>query len=121
MKKAIKIILAAALGIVLLDIFCAFYYNPTGYVDSDHGATDLVREPGAFTSRATEGIAWNTMDANGYNNPDVPGDAGISVLMMGSSHTEGLNVMQEDNVSSRLGELLQPDGLEAREERFPLG
>lgn len=109
MKKAIKIILAAALGIVLLDIFCAFYYNPTGYVKSVHGATDLVRESGAFTSRATEGIAWMAMDENGYNNAEVPED--IFVLMMGSSHTEALNVMQHENASAYLSAMLSENGM----------
>lgn len=108
MKQAIKTILAVLTGILLLDIFCAFYYNPTGYVYSGHGATDLAREAGAFTSRATEGVAWMKMDANGYNNPSVPDD--IFVLMMGSSHTEALNVMQRDNASVRLESLLHGAG-----------
>lgn len=113
MKKIIRPLLGVLAGILLLDIFCAFYYNPTGYIVSD-GATDLIREPGAFTSRATEGIAWMTMDENGYNNPFTPGEGDISVLMMGSSHTEALNVMPEDSVSARLEALLHADGFDGR-------
>ena len=113
MKMLIRPLLGVLAGILLLDIFCAFYYNPTGYIVSD-GGTDLVREPGAFTSRATEGIAWMTMDENGYNNTFTPGEGEISVLMMGSSHTEALNVMPEDSVSARLEALLHADGFEGR-------
>lgn len=109
MKQKIKIILAVVTGIILLDVFCMFYYNPTGYVDSEHGATDLVRESGAFTSRMTEGIAWMEMDENGYNNAAVPEK--ISVLMMGSSHTEALNVMQDENASAYLAEMLRENGM----------
>ena len=109
MNKWIKIIAAAALGVLLLDIFCAFYYNPTGYVVSEHGATDLVREAGAFTSRATEGIAWMEMDENGYNNAEAPED--IFVLMMGSSHTEALNVMQDENACAYLSDMLAGNGM----------
>jgi len=109
MKKAIKTILAVSLGIVILDVFCMFYYNPTGYVPSGHGATDLVREEGAFTSRATEGIAWMRMDENGYNNPSVPEE--ISVLMMGSSHTEALNVMPDENSAAYLSEMLSESSM----------
>ena len=112
MKKAAKIILAVIVGVILLDVFCIFYYNPTGYVDPDNGATDLIREPGAFTSRATEGIAWMSMDENGYNNANIPGEDGVFVLMMGSSHTEALNVMQEDNASVLLEGMLRDAGHE---------
>lgn len=109
MKQKLKIILAVLTGIILLDVFCMFWYNPTGYVDSEHGATDLVREAGAFTSRMTEGIAWMEMDENGYNNAAVPEK--ISVLMMGSSHTEALNVMQNENASAYLSEMLRENGM----------
>ena len=109
MKQTIKIILAVLTGILLLDAFCMFWYNPTGYVDSEHGATDLVREQGAFTSRMTEGIAWMEMDENGYNNVSVPEE--ISVLMMGSSHTEALNVMQDENASAYLSGMLRENGM----------
>lgn len=114
LKQMIKIILGVLTGVVLLDLFCAFYYNPTGYVESKTGATDLVREPGAFTSRATEGIAWATIDANGYNNAAVPEDGDIFVLMMGSSHTEALNVMQNESASARLEEMLRANGRPGR-------
>jgi len=109
-KQAIKVILGVITGLLLLNLFCTFYYNPTAYVPSDNGATDLVRESGAFTSRATEGIAWMTIDENGYVNASAPGEDGIFVLMMGSSHTEALNVMPGESASAQLGLMLGDAG-----------
>lgn len=114
LKQIIRIILGVLTGVLLLDLFCVFYYNPTGYVESATGATDLVREPGAFTSRATEGIAWAAIDANGYNNAAAPDDGDIFVLMMGSSHTEALNVMQDESAAVQLEGMLHADGRTGR-------
>lgn len=105
-RKIISAACALLLAFVLLEAFCFWYYNPPRYDWDDARATDNIRAAGSFASRATEGFAFSRMDANGYNNPDVPGDAGVYVLMMGSSHTEGLNVKQDENISSRLGALL---------------
>lgn len=111
-KSLLRGAAGALAALVVLDVFCAWYYNPTAYEWDEYQATDVIRTPGAWTSRATEGVAWMRMDENGYNNPSVPGPEGVSVLMMGSSHTEALNVMQDQNASSLLGELLRADGVE---------
>lgn len=110
-KSVIKTVSAVAAALIILDLFCAWYYNPSSYVRDDERATDVVREYGTFTSRATEGFGWMRMDANGYNNAAVPGDDGVFVLMMGSSHAEGLNVQQAENASSRLGALLRDEDI----------
>lgn len=110
MSSRIKTILGVLAGILILNLFCTFYYNPTAYIPSDSGATDLIREQDAFTSRATEGIAWMHTDENGYVNSAVPGDDGIFVLMMGSSHTEALNVMPDENASAQLETMLHDAG-----------
>lgn len=114
MKKKIKrfgaVAAALLLALALLDVFCLWYYNPPRYLWEESRATDTIRDPGAFTSRLTEGFAFSRMDANGYNNASLPGEDGVFVLMMGSSHTEGLNVMQEETVSSLLGNLLADAG-----------
>ena len=105
---------AVLLGVVLLDAFCAFYYNPAPYEWTDDRATDKVRRPGAWTSQAKEGVGIHHMDENGYNNPPDAFGEGISVLMMGSSHTEGFNVATEENASMRLQALLRADGRPGR-------
>lgn len=109
-KTALKSALAVLVALAVLDLFCYWYYNPAAYQGSPTGATDLIREPGAFTSRAKEGVAWATIDANGYNNPDVPGNEGVFVLMMGTSHTEALNVPQGKSAACLLEGMLRDAG-----------
>ena len=107
--KILKTLLGLIAAVVILDIFCAWYYNPLAYLREESRSTDTVRQPNAFTSRATEGIAWTFTDSNGYNNASVPED--VFVLAMGSSHMEGFNVMQDEMISSRLEALLAESGV----------
>ena len=109
-KTALKCLAGALAALAALNLFCAWYYNPTAYEWDEARATDTIRTPGAFTSRATEGFAWMRMDENGYNNASAPGEEGVSVLMMGSSHAEALNVMQDESAAARLDEMLAADG-----------
>ena len=112
LKKGIKIAAAVVVGLALLDLFCFWYYNPAGYLQDESRATDVIREPGLFTSRANEGFSWAVIDENGYNNRQIPGEDGVFVLMMGSSHTEGLYVAPGDDVSSQLGARLRESGVD---------
>ena len=107
-KKPLLIKISAIMAaLCILNAFCAWYYNPTAYNHSADHATDTVRVAGEFTSRATEGNAWAVIDSNGYNNTDCQMNAGsISVLMMGSSHTEALNVAQDESASYLLNDML---------------
>ena len=111
-KTRLKRLLALAAALLVLNLFCYWYYNPTAYVREESRATDVVREPGAFTSRAKEGFAAAVMDANGYNNASVPGEGEIYALMMGASHTEGLNVAQHETTSARLSAYLSAAGVQ---------
>ena len=108
-NRILKVLGAVFLALAVLDLFCAWYYNPTSYLRDPDRATDLIRQPEAFTSRATEGFASMRMDAQGYNNAAVP-DEDIFVLMMGSSHTEALNVPADQNASAQLQVLLSEAG-----------
>ena len=107
-KKPLLIRIAAMMAaLCVLNAFCAWYYNPTAYGHSDDRATDTIRTAGAFTSRATEGNAWAVIDSNGYNNTESQLSTGsIAVLMMGSSHTEALNVARDESASYLLNDML---------------
>ena len=104
MKNVVKHLAAVLLGLLVVNGFCAWYYNTAPYEHTDDRATDTVRRPGARVSQATEGMGAHAIDANGYNS--APDDRPISVLMLGSSHTEGFNVAAGQDVSARLGALL---------------
>lgn len=114
LKKIIKIVAGVLAGLALLNLFCYWYYNPVGYLQDESRATDVIREPGLFTSRANEGFSWAVIDANGYNNREVPDAKGVYILMMGSSHTEGLYVMPGEDVSSQLSEQLAEHGVDGK-------
>lgn len=101
-----KTLLAVVVGLVILDGFCYWYYNPLAYRWDESRATDTVRQANSFTSRATEGFGQATTDDNGYNNPALP-EGDIFVLAMGSSHMEGFNVMQDETIASQLSEMLE--------------
>lgn len=109
LKEIFVSCLAIITAIVILDVFCFWYYNPPAYLRDKTRATDTVRQPNVLTSRATEGFAWAVTDANGYNNASVP-EGDIFVLAMGSSHMEGFNVMQDQTLTSRLEEMLDQSG-----------
>ena len=110
LKKIFATVAALITAAVILDVFCSWYYNPTAYLREESRSTDTKREANAFTSRATEGFAWCVTDENGYNNASVP-EGDIFVLAMGSSHLEGFNVMQDENMASRLEALLAENGV----------
>ena len=114
LKSAAKHAAALLLGILILNGFCAWYYNPAPYEKSPDRATDVVRRPGAVNAQAKEGIGVHRIDANGYNNPAMGDGEAVAVLMMGSSHTEGFNVPEGCDVSSLLGEKLRAAGREGR-------
>lgn len=106
MKKLIKRILAIATALALLEMFCLWYYNPAQYEWDEYRATDNIRQQNKLTSRATEGIAYSVTDAYGYNNAEIPDENGVSILMMGSSHMEGYNVMQDETIAALLQNML---------------
>lgn len=109
-KQRLIVIAAVIAALCVLNAFCTWYYNPTAYDHDDARTTDTTREAGAFTSRATEGNAWAVIDSKGYNNTDSQTSAdSISVLMMGSSHTEALNVAQDESASYLLNDMLSND------------
>lgn len=78
-----------ALGLAC--IVCLGYYNLGVHITNKTGVTDYVWEPNVFTMRMTEGIAWDRFDKNGFCNSKVI-DKNMDVLVMGSSHMEGLQV-----------------------------
>lgn len=111
-KKWLKTLAALVLALAILNVFCFFWYNPAGYLWDADRATDTIREAGVFTARANEGFSCARTDEFGYNNAQIPDENGVFVLMMGSSHTEGYNLMPDENVSSLLSSALQEKGMD---------
>ena len=100
-----KAVGAGLLALVLLNLFCVFYYNvPVHYTNPD-GATEYKWETRRFYSRGTEGFALGRTNNDGFNNlrDYTPGEA-VDILLMGSSHMEAFNVAQDENAAAVLNE-----------------
>ena len=98
----------AAAGIAAVAIVSGlmFFYNisPVHEVNP-RGNTDYVWPANSFWVKATEGLAFGKFDANGFNNKTVPENPDI--LVVGSSHIEAMNVMQDENAAYLLSEKLR--------------
>lgn len=104
-KEIIKVIMAGGCAICILSLLLLGYYNIPFHIENEKGNTDYVWKSGASWTKMTEGISWGTFDANGYNNLQVINDPDIIIL--GSSHMEATNVMQNQNVAYLLNESLK--------------
>lgn len=103
-KGLLKVI---ASGIVAVAIICGllcFYDIKPIHKENPKGNTDFVWLPNSIWVKATEGIAFGKFDANGFNNKSVISNPDIIVL--GSSHMEAFNVMQNENSAYLLSQKL---------------
>jgi hypothetical protein len=64
----LKVFISGIIALLLLSIFCLFYYNPGIHVNSPNDATDYVWGADTLYSRGTEGFAFGKTDIRGYNN-----------------------------------------------------
>ncbi len=105
----VKFFIAGVIAFALLTVFSYFYFNVGAHSTSVTGSTDYRWSPHMFTSRASEGFATARTDANGFNNLSTADT--VDILLMGSSHMEGFNVMQDQTTTSLLNGLLRERGL----------
>lgn len=111
-KSIIKLILSCLISFGILNGVCFFFYNVPVHSESESGSTDYVWEKSKFYSRGTEGFAWGKTDSNGFNNISSEHSIKPEVLIMGTSHTEALNVLQNESYAYRFNELSEQNGME---------
>ncbi len=86
-----------------------FYRSGAGSIMRDNAFSTSIRTPNSRIVRGAEGYGINHVDENGYlNDNDLPLNENY-ILLMGSSHAEGLQVMQKDNMASVLNQMLDDD------------
>ena len=95
---------AFCVAFAILSLLFAFYGLIPVHIDNPQGNTDYVWPPHARWMKMSEGVSWGRLDANGFNNKAVIDNPDI--LIVGSSHMESMNVMQEENTASQLTHLL---------------
>ncbi|MBQ9527465.1 MAG: SGNH/GDSL hydrolase family protein [Fretibacterium sp.] len=98
--------MSGILAFVILTVTCLLYYNLPVHAVCDDGVTDYKRKPYRFCSRGTEGFSLARTNNDGYFNLfDYEKDLPISVLIMGSSHMEALQMMMRESTASRLNSM----------------
>lgn len=111
-KSLIKLVFSCLISFGILNGICFFFYNVPVHSESETGSTDYVWEKNKFYSRGTEGFAWGKTDSNGFNNISSEHSIKPEVLIMGTSHTEALNVLQNESYAYRFNELSEQNGME---------
>jgi hypothetical protein len=107
LKQFAKFIAAGIVAFIFLNLFCLVYYNVPGHVAGKTSATDYVYPQYARYSQMAEGFGHGRLNNEGYNNIDDYNAQKIDVLLMGSSHIEGMNVGQNEMTASILNNLLK--------------
>ena len=102
--RTLKMMTSLVLAFSLLSVSSLFYKQTSPHVSPFANETYFRWEAGSFTSTMEEGFAWNKMDQNGFNNLQCFDS--IDILIMGSSHMEAVQISTEDNIASKLNELL---------------
>ena len=102
--NSIKVIGALFLSICILSFLLLFYSITPVHMKNKKGNTDYVWPANSLYVKMTEGMAWGRFDANGYNNLKVIEKPDI--LLLGSSHMEATNVMQNKSVVTLLNDKL---------------
>lgn len=101
-----KAAIAGVAALLLLCLWCSFYYNVPIHYTNETGATEYKWESNKFFRKGTEGFAFGRTNNDGFNNQQdyTPGEA-IDILLMGSSHVEGMNVAPAENAAAVLNRL----------------
>lgn len=104
----LKALVAGLAALLLLNIWCYFYFNVPVHYTNETGATEYKWESNKFYRKGTEGFAFGRTNNDGFTNlSDYEPGQEIEILLMGSSHMEGMNVAQQDNAANLLNRFFQ--------------
>ena len=101
--------LALLIALLIANGASFFYRSGAGSIQRENAYSASIRTPNSSIVRGAEGYGINRVDAKGYLNDDKLPLSGHYILLMGSSHAEGLQVMQRDNMASVLNDLIDPN------------
>lgn len=102
-KFVLNVLVSLIIAFITLNLFSLLYYNIPNRIEDSSESVDYKWQPNSFYSRGTEGFSWGKINNDGFNNlVDYIDGMPIDVLLMGSSHIEGFNVAQDENVAAIL-------------------
>jgi len=109
MKKTFLFFCKLAIsGILALAILCGFalvYYNPPVAVPNEDKFTNSKFTSGSYWTDMSEGVGYGKTNHLGFNEVDTVDPAKPLVAVIGSSHTEALQVPQTDTYTAQLQQL----------------
>lgn len=103
-KNICKVIISGLIASIILSLLLFVYYISPIHIENVNGNTDYVWLPNAMWVKLTEGISIGKFDEKGFNNKNVIENPDIIIL--GSSHMEATNVMQNENTGYLLNQKL---------------
>lgn len=100
-----KFLLAGITACAIISIILCVYSLTPVHIENPEKNTDYIWEPNSRWVTMTEGIGGGKYDANGFNNVKVMENPDI--IIVGTSHVEGKNVTQKENMSFILNDMFE--------------
>lgn len=95
--------IAIVFSIAILNLFTFCFYHPVHELSRSGGASPGLMVPYQWGLYGTEGWGIQTIDSNGYPNPDLPLEEEYYCIT-GMSHTEGFHSMKGERYSDILNQ-----------------
>lgn len=111
-KYLLKCVVAAAISFVVLSLFSLIYYNPPLATEQPELITNSKFETNSRWAYMLEGFGQGVIDNIGYNNAYYNDCVQPDIVVIGSSHTEALQISQNDNFVYLLNQKFVEDDLD---------
>lgn len=99
-----KFLVSVVITFLVASGISILYYNIPIHMVCNDNATDYIWERNTSYIDVTEGFSYGKTNNEGYFNIDNYTGQRIDVLIMGSSHMQGMSVIPEDNIANKLKE-----------------
>jgi len=109
-KSVIQFIVSFIITGLIINLVLFSYFKRPPKINVQ-AATDKIWGKESVIIDRTEGFGTVRTDANGYNNTFIPSEVDNYILLMGSSHTQAINVNQNENYAYLLMKKLQDAGI----------
>lgn len=106
LKIAIKAAAAFLAAFLLVNAVCFYFYSLPPTFRRSENATWVIYKPNSTVCQRLEGGGVLHVDKNGYLNPDLPLNENGYVLALGSSHTAGKEVNEDERYTALLNNML---------------